>query len=157
MYLIVLVLLTFVVSACGLNIEKNADGSYRMELRLDEETVQTRIEQSIRDPLIKDFYVELHNGYAKVSGTRENIKTSKLDNMRFRLDLGAANGHMTAVISDVVINDFPLHPDWLQTWNENIARNLEFSGQKNPNNRLITVTVTDEDVLLVWRIEPQKN
>ncbi len=153
---IVLLIFTVFLSACGLKFERNSDGSIEMELSMDEETLQTRIQQSIRDPLIQDFSVELQNGYTVVSGTRKNAQNDNLDTMRFRLDLGAADGHMTAVITEVMINDFPLHPDWLKTWNENIARNLESSAQKNPNSSFENVTVTTDEVVMTWRIIPEE-
>jgi hypothetical protein len=155
--LVVFVILAILLSACGLKFEQNSDGSTRMELALDETTMQTRIQQSIKDPQIQEFSIELRDGFTEVSSTRKNLQTGNLDTMRFRLDLGAADGHMTAVISDVVINDFPLHPDWLRTWNENIAKNLASSAQNNPNSSFEEVSVTEDGVLMVWRIKPREN
>jgi hypothetical protein len=128
-----------------------------MELLLDEADMQAKIQQSIRDPLIEDFSIELHEGYIAVSGTRRNVQTGNSDTLSYRLDLGAADGHMTAVISDVVINGFALHPDWLRTWNENIANNLAASAQNNPNSSFEQMVITEDDVLMIWRIEQQGN
>ena len=150
-------LLTLALGACSLKFEPNADGSTRMEITLDEAAMQTRIQQSIRDPLVEEFVVELRQGFIEVSGTRQNPQTGNLDTLSYRLDLGAADGHLTAVISDVVINGFPLNPDWLAPWNENIANNLADSGQNNPNSSFEQVIITEEDVLLAWRLEPQEN
>jgi hypothetical protein len=151
------IILTFVLSACSLKFEPNPDGSTRMEITLDEAAMQTKIQESIKDPQVEDFHIELRNGFIEVSGTRQNVQTGNLDSMRYRLDLGAADGHLTAVISNVVINDYPLQPDWLEPWNENIANNLAASGQNNPNSSFEQVVITEDDVLMVWRIEPQSN
>ncbi len=149
--------LTLVISACSLKFESNPDGSTRMEITLDEAAMQTRIQQSIRDPQVREFHVELRDGFIEVSGTRQNAQTGNLDSMSYRLDLGAEDGHLTAVISNVVINDFPLQPDWLEPWNERIAENLAASGQNNPNSSFQSVTITEDNVTMVWRIEPIEN
>ena len=128
-----------------------------MEITLDEVAMQTKIQQSIKDPQVREFIVELRDGYIDVSGTRQNVQTGNLDILEYRLDLGAADGHLTAVISDVAINGFPLHPDWLAPWNENIANNLAASGQNNPNSSFEAVTITEDQVLMVWRLEPAGN
>ena len=157
---VLLILLTGIIlmaSACSLKFERNPDDSIRMEVGFDEASMQTHIQQSINDPQVREFHVELQDGFVEVSGERENVHNGNLDTMRFRLDLGAANGHMTAVISEAFINDHPLHPDWLETWNANIAENLASSAQNNPNSSFEAVTVTVDEVLMVWRIEPQQN
>ena len=155
LWLILLALLALALSACSLKFEPNPDGSTRMEITLDEAAMQTKIQQSIKDPQVEDFHVELRDGYIEVSGTRQNVQTGNLDSLRYRLDLGAADGHLTAVISQVVINDFPLQPDWLEPWNENIANNLAASGQNDPNSSFEQIVITEDDVLMVWRIEPK--
>ncbi len=148
---------TLMITACGLKFEQNPDGSTRMEITLDEAAMQTKIQESIRDPQVEDFHVELRDGYIEVSGTRQNVQTGNLDSLRYRLDLGAQDGHLTAVISQVVINDFSLQPDWLNPWNENIANNLAAVGQNDPNSSFEQVVITENDVLMVWRIEPKEN
>ena len=148
---------TLAITACGLKFEQNPDGSTRMEITLDEAAMQTKIQESIRDPQVEDFHVELRDGYIEVSGTRQNVQTGNLDSLRYRLDLGAQDGHLTAVISQVVINDFPLQPDWLNPWNENIANNLAAAGQNDPNSSFEQIIITEDDVLMVWRIEPKEN
>ena len=155
LWLILLALLALALSACSLKFEPNPDGSTRMEITLDEAAMQTKIQQSIKDPQVEDFHVELREGYIEVSGTRQNVQTGNLDSLRYRLDLGAADGHLTAVISQVVINDFSLQPDWLEPWNENIAKNLAASGQNDPNSSFEQIVITEDDVLMVWRIEPK--
>ena len=145
------------LSACSLNFEQNPDGSTRMEITLDEVAMQTRIQQSITDPLVEEVIVELQDGYVDVSGARRNEQTGNLDTLRYRLDLGTEDGHLTAVISEVFVNDFPLLPDWVAPWNEAIANNLAASGQNNPNSSMEAVTITADQVALVWRIEPREN
>jgi len=111
---ILLILLALLLSACSLKFDPNPDGSTRMEITLDEAAMQTRIQQSIKDPQVREFHVELRDGFIEVSGTRQNEQTGHLDSMRYRLDLGAEDGHLTAVISNVVINEFPVQPEWLE-------------------------------------------
>ncbi len=155
LFLILLAILALTLSACSLKFEPNPDGSTRMEITLDEAAMQTKIQESIKDPQVEDFHIELRDSFIEVSGTRHNVQTGNLDSLRYRLDLGAADGHLTAVISQVVINDFPLQPDWLEPWNKNIANNLAASGQNDPNSSFEQIVITEDDVLMVWRIEPK--
>ena len=155
--LIFCTVLALTAGACSLKFEQNPDGSTRMEITLDEDAMQTKIQQSIRDPQVEEFNVELRDGFIEVSGTRNNLQTSNLDEMSYRLDLGIEDGHLTAVISNVIINGYPINPDWIQPWNDRIANNLAASGQRNPNSSLEQVVITENDVLMAWRIEPQEN
>ena len=50
---ILLMVFTFVITACGLKFEENPDGSTRMEITLDEAAMQTKIQQSIKDSTLR--------------------------------------------------------------------------------------------------------
>ena len=128
---VLLVVLSLIFSACGLKFEPNDDGSTRMEIRLDEAAMQTRIQQSISDPLVEEFNVELRDGFIEISGTRENAQTGNLDTLSYRLDLGAADGHMTAVILQRRHQWFPAAPG--------LAGALERKHRQQPGHPVKTI------------------
>lgn len=145
--------LSLIISACSVNIERNPDGSLSIETAMQETALQAEIQAAIADPLTENFNVELQNGYILVSADRRRLNTDVTDNMAFQLDLGAADGHMTALISDATINDFPIEENRIALWNERIALKLERAGQRNPNSTLQSVLTTNEFVTMLWRVE----
>jgi hypothetical protein len=139
--------------ACSANIERNADGSLRLETYMTGDALQSEIDSALADPLIEDITVNLHNGYARVLVVRKRVASEVRDTMSFRLDLGAMDGRLTAEISETEINDFPLNPDWATLWNERIALRLERAAGRNENSTVEQVLMDSSGVTMVWRIE----
>jgi len=150
---LLLIVMGLAVSACSVNIERNADGSLTVESSMPEDSLQDEIEAAIADPLMRDFTADLHDGYILVSAERERVMSSETDTMIFRLDLGVSDGHLTATISDAQLNDLPIEEERVAVWNERIATKLERSGRRNPDSTLQAVTISDDALTMVWRIE----
>lgn len=150
-----LILAALIVSACSINIDRNEDGSLRLETTMTEEAIKTQIKAALADPAVQDLEVDLREGYILVTGERKRDTDFKTDTMSFRLDLGASEGHMTAVISDAQINGIPIAQERVATWNERMAAKLESAGQKNDSSTLEAVTVNSDAVTMIWRVETQ--
>ena len=148
-----LLVAVLMISACTIHIDRNDDGSLRAESQLPEETLQREIGLAIADPLVQELTADMHDGYVSVTGVRKRAGSDETDKLTFRLTLGVADGHLTAAISDAVLNDIPIAQERVEAWNERIAENLERGGQKNPNSTLQSVSVTPDTVTMVWRIE----
>jgi hypothetical protein len=103
----ILVVLGSLLGACSANLERNPDGSLKLETTMQEGSLQDEIAIAIADPLMRDFSVELHAGYITVGAERGRAVGDKTDTVQFRLDLGVQDGHLTAVISDARLNDDP--------------------------------------------------
>ena len=144
-------------SACTIAIERNADGSLRAETHLSEESVQREIDLALADPLIQELVADLHDGHVSISAVRKRLSGDETDELTFRLTLGVEDGHLSATISDARLNDVPIDEDIVSIWNERIARNLEKGGQRNPNSALQSVTVDEDAVTMVWRIETKQS
>ena len=149
----IVLILGSLLGACSANIERNPDGSLRLETTMLEDSLQDEIAIAIADPLMRDFSVELHAGYISVSAERGRAVGDKSDTVQFRLDLGVQDGHLTAVISDARLNDEPLDEAYVDVWNERLATQLERSGKQNANSSLEAVEVTTDSLTMVWRIE----
>jgi hypothetical protein len=102
---------------------------------------------------MRNFAVELQAGYITVSAERGRAIGDKTDTVKFRLDLGVQDGHLTAVISDALLNDEPLDSAYADVWNERMATQLERAGKQNANSSLQAVEVTTNSLTMVWRIE----
>ena len=146
-------ILGLLLGACSANLERNPDGSLRLETTMLEDSLQDEIAAAIADPLMRDFSVELHTGYISVSAERGRAVGDKTDTVHFRLDLGVRDGHLTAVISDARLNDEPLDKAYVDVWNERLATQLERAGKQNANSSLQAVEVTADSLTMVWRIE----
>ncbi len=149
--------LGLILTSCSMAIERNADGSLRVETFMTAEDLQSEIDSALADPLIQEITVDLHPGYATAFVVRKRLAGSETDTMSFRLDLGAERGHLTAEISETEINDFPLNPEWAAVWNERIAQRLERAGRRNPNSSLEEVTLDAGGMAMVWRVETARS
>jgi hypothetical protein len=144
-------------SACSLNIERNPDGSLTVESSMTEASLQAEIEAAIADPLIRDLTADLRNGYVFVSAERQRLGSEQTDTMTFRLDLGVSDGHLAATISEAQINGLSIEEERVALWNERIATKLERAGQRNPDSTLQAVTISQDAVTMVWRVETPRS
>lgn len=151
--LLLLIVLSFTLSACGLKLERNPDGSLCLETNMTEQSLQTEIDRAIADPLITNFTTDLQNGFVSVRADRKRVDGEIVDTLTFRLDLGVQDGHLSAVISEVQINALPVQEARVAVWNETIATRLERAGKRNPDSTLQEVVVSQDDITMVWRIE----
>jgi hypothetical protein len=141
------------LSGCTINIDRNPDGSLNLEALMDEATLQSELRAAIADPLVQDLTVELSDGYIQASTERKRIMIDDVDSLSFRLDLGVQDGHMTAEISEAQLNGEPLEEERVEAWNARIATRLERAGRRNPDSTLEAVTISDESLTMVYRVE----
>lgn len=142
-----------VLSGCSLNVDREADGSLRVEAIMPEESLQAELEVAIADPLLRDLAADLRDGAVFVTAERDRVTGEETDTVTFRLDLGVSDGHLTAVVSDLLVNGVAAHDERVAVWNERIATHLARAGQRHPNSTLQAVTVGDDALTMIWRIE----
>ncbi len=157
MVLGLLMVMGLAVSACSVEIERNTDGSLAVESSMTGDALQDELEAAIADPLVREFTADLHDGYILVTSERERVMSDGTDTMTFRLDLGVSDGHLTATVSDALLNDLPIEEERVAVWNERIATKLGRSGQRNPNSTLQAVTVSEDGLTMIWRIETSRS
>lgn len=155
--LVLLAVMGLAVSACSVNIERNADGSLTVESSMAEESLQAELEAAIADPLVRNLTADLHDGYILVTSERERVSGDETDTMTFRLDLGVSDGHLTATVSDAQLNGRPIEEERVAVWNERIATRLERAGQRKPNSTLQAVTISDDAIAMTWRVETTRS
>jgi hypothetical protein len=153
----VLLLAGLLLSACTIGVDRNPDGSLKVEVSLPEATIQDEIDQGLNDPLIQDLSADLREGYIFVTADRKRVQGDVVDQLTFRLDLGAQDGNLTAEISDVQVNGKPTDAAYADVWNERLANRLENAGRRNPDATLQSVTISGDAVEFVWRIETARS
>lgn len=159
-WILVMVLLataSLAISACSIAVDRNPDGSLRLEVNLPESTIQEEITAALNDPLITDLQVDLRQGYIFVTADRKRVLGDETDLLSFRLDLGTHDGHLTAVISDAKINDEPVNDAYVEVWNQRLAQRLEEAAKRNPDSSLQSVSVGDDALNFIWRIETPRS
>lgn len=154
---ILIMVAAVLVAGCAVDISRNPDGSLRVEAEMPQAALEAEIRAAMSDPLVEEVTVNLHDGYLTTSTTRRRAGSSEKDTLSYRIDLGVADGHMTAVISDVKVNGWTPTASAIQEWNDRIASNLEKAGRESENSELSDVRVTPESVILVWRVETARS
>jgi hypothetical protein len=145
------------VSACTINVDRNPDGSLRVEVNLPEATIQEEIAAALNDPLIEKVQVDLHEGFISVVAERRRAIVDEVDMLSFRLDLGIAQGHLTATISETMVNSQPVDDAVVAVWNERIANKLENAGKRNPDASLQSVSIDEAALTFLWRVETARS
>ena len=159
-WMAMMVLLTtanLVLGACSIAVDRNPDGSLRLEVNLPESTIQEEIAMALDDPLITDLQADLRHGYIYVTAERKRVVGDETDMLTFRLDLSTKEGRLTAVISDAKINNEPVNEAYIDIWNERVAKRLENAGKRNPDSSLQSVTISDDSLDFIWRIETPRS
>ena len=145
------------ITACSIEIERSPDGSLSVESTMSAESLQSEIAAGIDDPLVTEFEVELHDGYVAVSAARQLPNSDHIDELTFRLDLWANDGHLAATIRDARLNNQPIDAERVATWNGRIAKRLERAGRRNANSTLQEVTITPDALRMTWRVETPRS
>ena len=155
--LILLTLASLLLSACQATISRNPDGSLRVETSMTGTALQSEIQAALSDPLIQSLTIDLQTGYILVSGVRKRLNSDQTDSLTFRLDLGVSGGHLTALVSDAQVDGVPVEAARVALWNERIANRLERAAQRHPNSTLQSVTVANNVVTMVFRVETARS
>ena len=150
-------LLSALVSGCSANITRNADGSLTVATTMSASDLQSELTAAIADPLIQDLTATLQSGYIDVSATRKRLNSDQTDSLTFRLDLGVSNGHLTASISNALLDGQPVEANRVAEWNGRIANRLEQFGQRRTNSSLQSVGVTPQSITMTWRVETARS
>jgi hypothetical protein len=153
----VLMFTGLMLSACTIGVDRNPDGSLRVDVSLPEATIQNEIDQGLNDPLIQNLNADLREGYIFVTADRKRVQSDVVDRLTFRLDLGAKDGNLTAAVSDVQVNGRPTDTAYVSVWNQRLSNRLENAGRRNSDATLQSVTISGDAVEFVWRIETARS
>lgn len=145
------------ISACSMQVDRNADGSLTAEATLSEESVQGEIEAGLDDPLILALHAELHDGWVQVSGERARPLGEGTDEFTFELRLSAQEGHLASALSEVKIGGRMVDERLVAAWNERLAHRLAGAGRRSPNVSLQSVRVSEQSLTFVWRVETPRS
>ena len=149
----ILLFAVLLTSACERTFSRNANGSLDVQTSITQQQLQSVIQSSIADPLVKELGVQLQSGYILVTGGRQRLNDStKIDTLSFRLDLGVSNGQLTATVSNAQIDNIAVDQARVSNWNQTIANRLENLAKRAPNAALQSVSITPDSVSMTWQV-----
>lgn len=154
---LVVVFMLVVLTGCSIDVDRNADGSLRLETSMTEQAIQTEIKLALADPRISNLSVDLESGYIQVNGEYKRQNGSGTDALSFRIRLGVSDGRLTAAISDAKLNAIPIEEERVSLWNQRLAEGFSKAGQRNENSTLQSVTISSEAVTMIWRVETERS
>lgn len=148
---LVFVLAAVLLSACQYNVRRNGDGTASVETTISQQEVQDAVSAAIADPLVQNVTVSLQSGYVLVTGERQRLNdSSRTDTLSFRLDLGVSDGHLTATISNALLDGVALDQVRVDEWSARISNRLAQIGQHSERPSLQAVNVSPEAVTMTW-------
>lgn len=144
-----LVALAVFASACSIDIERNADGSLKVDSVLTADSFEAELE---RDPLNNDTEISIQNGVMTmtVDGLEE---TGEEYVATLIVDLGVRNGRLLVDITEADYNGYEV-PGWIvDAYNEAIERAIRVGAEDDPNTTLVSLVADNDQILTEWRVE----
>jgi hypothetical protein len=150
-----LVALASLLSACSIDLERNADGSLTATTAIDGESLEEEMELALdyNDSLVQNVEAVLQDGSIDMTVERVHPDTSGVDTLTFDMILGVDDGQLTVAFSDVQLNGEAAPDEAVERWSTRIANRLSSYQTNNDRRRLESVTVTPDAVTMVWHIE----
>lgn len=141
--------LAVVASACSIDIERNADGSLKIDSVLTAESFAAELE---RDPLNNDTEISIQDGVMTmtIDGVEE---TGEEYVATLLVDLGVQNGRLFVDITQADYNGYDV-PEWIvDAYNEAIERAIRVGAEDDPNTTLVSLVADNDQIVTEWRVE----
>jgi hypothetical protein len=150
-----LVALASLLSACSIDLERNADGSLTATTAIDGESLEEEMELALdfNNSLAQNVEAVLQDGFIDMTVERAHPDNSGVDTLTFDMILGIDDGQLTVTFSDVQLNGEAAPDEAVERWSTRIANRLSSYQSNNDRRRLESVTVTPDAVTMVWHIE----
>lgn len=156
--ILVVLMLASAMLACSIEATRNEDGSWNITGTINAEEVTQMVEDAVANHFrLESTTITLHDGYITGEGQVKRMDGVTTDTFSFRVDLAAVDGYLLITMSDVRINGVPADPGMVQQWNEQMARNAADRADRNPDSRLLDVTITTEQVSATWWAQGRSN
>ncbi len=143
-----------IAGACQLDVERNTDGSLQIEAVISESDIATEIALGM-EAEEGTVTVDLENGYALVNAEGPSEEHPLTDTFSFRLELYVDGDHLGAEISEAVWNGLEVPEEFVEMWNEELARELEEGAKEDPDSRLVDVQITEDELRFEFRVETE--
>jgi hypothetical protein len=144
--------LVLALTGCSVERVRNADGSLTATSSITEASLSSEVARALENEQVSNVAADLQDGYITVTADRK-ADDGSTQAISFRLELGNADGRLTAQISEFTVNGQAVAEARIDRWNEKIAKRLERRADKHPNRSLESVSITDDVLTMVWHVE----
>ena len=159
-----IVLFTLVIlalAACNrgkIEVERKAGGGATVTVTVSESEINDVITEAlaVENPLLRDPHVDLQAGKIVVTGEHDQRDGSGRVSGNFTMTLSVQDGALLAQITDVQIQGIDLSDERIANINARMAQRLtERAGRENRIITVTSVTITDNDVEIVFETDPR--
>jgi hypothetical protein len=144
------------MAACSMDIERNDDGSLTVTSVMPEASVQEEL-ATARNTEDHTVTADLREGYFFVTVEGDFPRLGESGTLTFWATPSVADGHLAITISEAQLNGEAFDAGRVAQWNERLANRLERAAGRRPNRALQSVTVTDDSLTMVWRVETPRS
>ena len=150
--LLVLALLMGTMSACTFNVTRNEDDSWQITMTMSEMELQEEIARALAedDAKLSDLQADLTPEFISVVA-KSTSDTGRVDQVTFKIQMGVVDGHLGVTIYNALLNDMPMNETRVAQWNQRLAERLENGSKRHPNSTLLSVSMTETDLMMEWR------
>lgn len=145
-----------IAGACQLDVERNTDGSLQIEAIISEADIATEIALGM-EAGEGTVTVDLKDGYALVSAEGPTDDHPLTETFSFRMELYVDGDHLGAEISDAEWNGYPVPDEFVEIWNEELAKELEAGAKEDPDSTLVDVSITEDQLRFEFRVETEQS
>lgn len=145
-----------IAGACQLDVERNTDGSLQIEAIISEADIATEIALGM-EAGEGTVTVDLKDGYALVSAEGPTDDHPLTETFSFRMELYVDGDHLGAEISDAEWNGYPVPDEFVEIWNEELAKELEAGAKEDPDSTLVDVAITEDQLRFEFRVETEQS
>lgn len=145
-----------IAGACQIDVERNTDGSLQIEAVISEADIATEIALGM-EAEEGTVTVDLKNGYALVAAEGPSEEHPLTDSFSFRLELFVDGDHLGAEISDAEWNGIAVPQEFVEIWNEELAKELEAGAKEDPDSTLSDVEITEDSLRFEFRVETDES
>ena len=146
----VLTALALLASACSIDVERNDDGSLRIDGEITAESLAAEFE---RDPENNSVDVAIKDGVMliDVAGVDENGEYVA----NLRVELSADDGTLVVDITEAFYNGWTVPDKIRDEFNKAIAKEIRKAVQENPDATLVSLVADDGKIVTEWRVETE--
>ena len=145
-----------IAGACQLDVERNSDGSLQIEAIITEADIATEIALGM-EAKEGSVSVDLRDGFALVEAEGPTEDNPLTEAFSFRMELFVDGDHLGAEISDAVWNGIDIPEEFVEIWNEELAKELEEGAKEDPDSTLVDVEITEDTLRFEFRVETEQS
>lgn len=142
--------LALLASACSINVERNDDGSLRVDAEMTAQALATEFE---REPENDSVKVSIDDGVMLLDVEGVDEDGEYVANVR--AELSVVDGVLAVDVTEAFYNGWTVPDDMRAEFNAELAEDIRKAVEENPDATLISLVANDDKIVTVWRIEAE--